>query len=291
MASCNRAASRTPLATETLKSNAVTLQPDAQSELSPTKAEATGPWFGFIVLEPFIGGCGPEFRDSQMAALTINYTGYASAIDIGECLSRTLLQVAGQVPTQHSRTVHVFPPVQCVAGDPTSPFVSYHPRAKQIPGARLFAAAYSQIYGATQPARMPRFKSAMGTAAGGVMTVTVSFTPGDDMGPLVVKTRSYQDVCPTNGGVPASECGWPSIQSSTGSLLNATLSVSTDGSQLIFTAPAAAGATPVGVQYAYSQWPVITVYSTATVKTPYEEFDFPLDGFKATVTPTTVAIQ
>ena len=51
---------------------------------SPTKASADGPWFGFVVLEPWVGGCGGAFRDSQMAGMTVPNVGYGSASDIGD---------------------------------------------------------------------------------------------------------------------------------------------------------------------------------------------------------------
>lgn len=227
--------------------------------LSP--AQATGaaaaavgpePWFGFIILEPWVGGGGPQLRDAQMRGLTVNYTGYGSAIDIG---------------------------------DPTSPFVSYHPRAKQVPSARLAAAALSQVYGvADQQWTGAVFESAAGSVSpdGGSMVVTVTMAPGS--GKLVIKDRALLDICPIILGVSPQSCAWPQLQASVGAWVNATLSVSADGSQLIFTAPAPApGAKPVGVSYGYGVWPALSVYSDYAIDTGYEVVDFPLLQFNATV--------
>ena len=83
----------------------------------------------------------------------------------------------------------------------------------------------------------------------------------------------------------AASCAWPTIHASSGAMVNATLTSSADGKQLIFKAPAPAGATPMGVLYAYGVWPVVTVYSTFTVATGYETLDFPLNGFSVPVSP------
>jgi len=56
-----------------------------------------GAYFGFVLLEPWIGGATGQFRDAQQAALALPMVSLGSAIDIG---------------------------------DPTSPFGSVHPRHK-----------------------------------------------------------------------------------------------------------------------------------------------------------------
>ena len=218
-------------------------------DLSPTKTEVLAPWFAFVVLEPFIGGVGGQFRDSQLAALVVNYTAYASATDIG---------------------------------DPTSPYVSYHPRAKQIPGARLTAAALNMVYGIKQQQwLMPAVASAKGSVAGGIMTVEVALTASAT--PLVLKNLPYEStqVCPTSGGVAPSMCAWPTIVTKTGKSVNATLALSADAMGLVFTAPG--NDPPASVLYAWGVWPVVKVYGSFNITTPYEVVDFPLMGFNVEV--------
>ena len=164
--------------------------------------------------------------------------------------------------------------------------MSYHPRAKQLPAARLYAAALNQIYGVTeQQWLMPSVASAVGSVAGGVMRVDVTLTATNGE-PLVLKDLPYEStqVCPTQGGVAPSMCAWPTIVASNGAQLNATLALSADSLGLVFTAPAPAGATPTNVLYAWGTWPVVTVYSSYNVTTKYETFDFPLMGFNVPVT-------
>lgn len=224
-----------------------------KKDFSPTGQLEDGPWFGFVILEPYLGGPSGQFRDAQMLAMAVNYTGYASAIDIG---------------------------------DPQSPYVSYHPRAKQIPSARLTAVALAQVYGKQQPWTGPVLQAATGSTSGGVMTVTVTFQPGTAAGGIVIKDYTPIQMCPINLGVSPSMCDWPQIQASNGVWVNATLTTSSDASQLIFTAPAPNGVTaaPTNVQYGYGEWPAINVYSSYSINTGYEVIDFPMLSFNTPVT-------
>lgn len=220
---------------------------------APWQPTSLSPWFGFVILEPWIGGVAGNFRDAQMQGLTVSGVGYGSAIDIG---------------------------------DPLGPWGSVHPRAKQIPSARLAAAAMSQVYGqaATQWTG-PSMASAAGAVNGNTMTVTVTVNGLANGATLTIQPLADAAACPTAIGVPASECSWPQIQASNGAWVNATLSLSADSTQLIFTATApAAGATPSAVTYAYGQWPVNTVYSSYQYSTAYETVRFPMIGFTTSVT-------
>jgi hypothetical protein len=213
------------------------------------------PWFGFVLMEPWVTTANIALlRDSQLQAMSIPGVGYGSAQDIG---------------------------------DPLGPWGSVHPRHKQVVGARLAAAAMNQIYGVTaQGWTGPSFKSASGSVAAGNMVVTVSLN-GLGGQPAQLLTPTDDEACPVSLGVPASICAWPQVQASTGAWVNATLSLASGGTELVFTAPqpASGNARPVMVSYGYGVWPANYVQSSYTVDTGYETVAFPLLPFNETVTP------
>lgn len=194
------------------------------------KFNAPSAWFGFVLLEPWIGGATGAMRDAQQAALALPYVSLASAIDIG---------------------------------DPTGPWGSVHPRHKQPVGTRLMLGALALSYGQTSTIyKGPTFASASATVAGTTVTVSAAFT-GDSVSAANPLNIIPGVICPTQLGVPAAQCGYPTIVTSAGSL-NATVAVSGNGLNLIFTATApTANPTVQSVAYGYSQWPVITVYNVA----------------------------
>ena len=256
-------------------------------DFSPTNSVEDGPWLGFVILEPWLGGVGGQFRDAQLAAMTVQNVGYGSGeIELTLVLrlkvsAQLQVRVIESVSPCPSRDLFLLAAIDI--GDPTSPLVSYHPRAKQIPGARLFATALAQVYGVNQAYYLPQPQSAVGSTSNGVMTVTITYP--SFKGSLVIKQRSYEDVCPTALGVQPFWCAWPTIQASTGEFVNATLALNAGANGLAFTAPAPkANSVPVGAQYGYGVWPVITVYSDFTVDTGYETVDFPLNAFSIPVT-------
>lgn len=186
-------------------------------------------WFGFVQLEPWIAGTGyslAQFRDAQLNATTLPAVHFATAIDIG---------------------------------DPTSPFGSVHPRHKQIVGARLAASALAESYGMPSvPHASPQYAGASPSVTGTQLSVTVALTPSS--GPLTLTNAA----CPTNLGVPAAQCAYPTIFTAQGPAAgyNATLSLSTDGLSIVLAAAAAsAGETITGTAYGYGTWPIITVYA------------------------------
>jgi sialate O-acetylesterase len=217
-----------------------------------------GPWFGFVIMEPWVTTADlASLRDAQLQAMAVPNVGYGAAVDIG---------------------------------DPTGPWGSVHPRAKQIPSARLTASALAQVYGMASVAWTgPTFASASGSSSsGGTMTVTVAvqgLRAGDS---LVIHPLDDAAACPTALGVPPALCAWPAIQASTGQWVNATLSVAAGGTAVVFTAAAPQpGATPSRVSYGWGVWPVNTVYASYTIVTKYEEVGFPLLGFNESVAPAT----
>jgi hypothetical protein len=96
-------------------------------------------FFGFVELEPWIGGPPPAFRAAQLNATSLPYVGYAIGTDIG---------------------------------DPLGPFGSVHPRNKKLVGRRLANAALTLQYG--QPATYLPPTYASSTAGGGASSILVS---------------------------------------------------------------------------------------------------------------------
>ena len=133
-------------------------------------------WFGFVILAPFTGPSGSgwaDVREAQLAVLELPFSGVGSAIDIG---------------------------------DVDSPYGAYHPRNKQLVGARLALAALDQLYGVPTAWRGPAFAGAsVAPAAGGALTVTLGF---DDRslgaGGLVLDWARNNSACPA--GVSADIC-------------------------------------------------------------------------------------
>ena len=75
-------------------------------------------FFGFVVMEPWIGGPAPDFRLAQLAALTLPYVGYGTATDAGD---PTGPDGSIHACTTHTHTAHTRIP----AGRPAS--LASHP--------------------------------------------------------------------------------------------------------------------------------------------------------------------
>jgi hypothetical protein len=178
-------------------------------------------FFGFVELEPWIGGPPPAFRTAQLASLSLPNVGYAIGTDIG---------------------------------DPLGPFGSVHPRNKKLVGSRLAAAALSIQYNKPTNWVPPSYASAVAGAAGTTVTVTVSFSS------LPTTLVAADDHCKTELGVPAASCAWFSIVASDGATYNATATVAGGGKTLLLSANVAkAGTTAVGSTFGYNQWPINTI--------------------------------
>lgn len=127
--------------------------------------------FIFVQLAPFNGTDGWEdIRQAQLSALSLPSVAYATMVD---------------------------------NGDPTSPYGTYHPRNKQLIGARLAAAALDIVYGMPSHWRAPELAGAIFTQTGTTATVTATFRPGS-LSPhgLAVVPAS----CPTNETIAAAAC-------------------------------------------------------------------------------------
>ena len=179
-------------------------------------------FFGFVEMEPWIGGPTPDFRPAQLAALALPYVGYGTAAD---------------------------------CGDPTGPDGSIHPRNKKLIGARLAAAALSMQYGMPTPWKSPSYRRCVASASAGSAVATVIF---DDLPTTLVAAADH---CKTELGVPASQCAWFSITGSDAKVYNATAAPSADGKSLVLTAAVPAGTTAAATSFGWSQWPINTIMS------------------------------
>lgn len=190
-------------------------------------------YFGFVQLSTWCGGhhaAQPELRDAQMAALALPMVGYATNADHG-------------------------------AG------CNIHPPPKQFCGRRLGDSALALVYSSGASWRSPSYRSATTRIEGGAAVVTVTLA---DVGPGGLTT----DVYPANyvGGTVNCTgndyCVWASIGLDTGAQLNATVTTTADGKQLVLKAdmPAALASTAAIVRssYAWGAIPLMNAYDVAT---------------------------
>ena len=184
--------------------------------------------FLYVPLEPWTGCCNPAsilpvFRGLQDAALTLPHVGYGTAIDIG---------------------------------DPTSPFTAIHPRNKQLVGLRLAAAALTLYYGKPTPYLTPSLASAIPGTNGSVLSVAVTLKD------VPSKLVPASDHCKVELGVPAGECGYPTIWGSDGKAYNATIAVGADGKSVVLSANASAPGVAVAAHaYGFNTFPINLIYS------------------------------
>jgi len=185
-------------------------------------------WFGFVQLAAWPGGAGTsvaELRTAQLAALSLPNVGYATAIDLGD--------IPGGI----------------------------HPRDKQDVGTRLANYALAQVYGFATQHQFPLYKSATTTTLSKTITVTVSFVPTSLQAALQLRPAH----CPTEQGLPASDCDGFDIQISDAgrSWVTATAAVSADGKNVILTATApVTGLRAIGCRYGQSSWPVASLFTS-----------------------------
>eukprot|EP00026_Physarum_polycephalum_P015203 Phypoly_transcript_15832.p1 GENE.Phypoly_transcript_15832~~Phypoly_transcript_15832.p1 ORF type:complete len:252 (+),score=21.24 Phypoly_transcript_15832:101-856(+) len=198
--------------------------------------------FLYVIIGPWIAdvsGSIPvaDLRVAQMSALSLPGVGYASAFDLG---------------------------------DPDSPFTSIHPRNKQAVGARLVNAARNLIYGEQDLSWMgPFFHTATQSQKDRTVTILVTFsTYGTD-------GLYYQDnSCPD--GVHSDLCANWEVQLEDGKWHAATKAESATNSNTVtitFDIPLFSKGPVIGIRYAYSIWPVATLYSAEGLPAiPFEYF-------------------
>lgn len=186
----------------------------------------TNAFFGYVEMEPWTGPAGsvlPLFREAQAITLhSLAGVGYGTAIDIG---------------------------------DPTGPFSSIHPRNKKLVGQRLAAAALTLLYGKPTPYLSPSYVSAVATASGTAVTVTVTLHD------VPTKLVPGTDHCKSELGVPPNECGFPTILGSDGKTYNASIAVGPAGKSVVLSATVAAGTTAVASSYGWNTYPINLIYS------------------------------
>jgi len=189
-------------------------------------------WFGFVQIAGYNYGSGTapaDLRVAQLAGLTQPNVGYSTAIDVGT-------------------------------------WNDIHPKDKQTVATRLGNSALQQVYGQSIAWQFPRYASSTTLTSGTTVQVTVKFQAGT-IGTGLTTTvpapalAAQANVCVT--GLPATECGFPTITTSTSAVLNATITLSDDKTSMILSATASGlGQTATASSYGRSSWPVTTVFNS-----------------------------
>lgn len=202
-----------------------------------------GAWFGIVQLAPWIASAGQNGEISQLRDVQL------SSI-ISAANATTITAIDG--------------------GDPQAPHGSIHPRAKQLVGARLAAAALTTIYGQPTPYAGPTFASAtvLTSPGAGQMAVRVTFDSDSLAGGGLVwvppSEASNSTRCPTDLGVAATDCAGLQIQGSDGVWYNAAAAIDAGGQTVVLTASnVPAGVTPAATSNGWAAWPVVNLYNGA----------------------------
>ncbi|XP_065177666.1 sialate O-acetylesterase-like [Sycon ciliatum] len=198
-------------------------------------------YFGFVQLAPWLDGSTnmtliAELRQSQLAALKLPKVGVATAAD---------------------------------HGDPTSPFGSIHPRDKQVVGARLALNALGLHYGMTTMEYQSPFPSGaepVSVKAQGAGMFEVSIALSVTSSSVQLQWKLVNATCMEK--VPPQECSTFEFQAASDKSWHMADSVSILDNKITVTGvvpgTTAVQAHPVsGVRYAYSTWPVMTLYTAA----------------------------
>jgi len=167
-----------------------------------------------------------EIRALQMGALKLPKVGLATAIDLG---------------------------------DVNSPWTNIHPRNKQEVGRRLSLVADSIVYQRSDAWLGPIYKNWTTVMDGSTAIVNVSFHIEGNIGPLQVT----ETTCPD--GVDSQCCSnflflfsdgtwWPS----------STAKLVTEDTIQLYVPNVLKGESVTGVSYAWSIWPLVTIYSATT---------------------------
>jgi sialate O-acetylesterase len=182
------------------------------------------PWVGHEAATSFYQL--PAIRQAQLTVTTLDHTGFASAVDLGD-------------------------------PDPsTNTWGGVHWRTKQPAALRFAAVARHLVYGSAEQYQGPAAASA--TQAAGAAKVTVTFASETVSPGLVLKPM----VCPffaLNQPSNVERCGWLETRTATGNWTNTTFAIGTGGSTLDVDASAGT----VEVRYLYADWPVATVFNAA----------------------------
>lgn len=159
-------------------------------------------------------------------------------------------------------------------GDPYAPATSIHPRGKQLPSARLAAAALAQRFNAFVDWASPVYGNAIARTTDAALIVDVSLgSVGDGQAqPLVWRApdaTSNSSRCPTDLTIPEFMCSWFEIMQNdapfpNGTWVNASATINAAGTGLVLSAAATvAGAVPAGTRNGWNAWPVVNIYSAS----------------------------
>jgi len=138
-------------------------------------------------------------------------------------------------------------------GDPTSPWQSVHPRYKQIVGQRLSLVALGMNYKKSVQYEGPEFAGWRVNSPAPNVLVQVTFTPQSIGSGLTLQPKKCD---PT---VPPAQCSTFEIGLDNGHWVTATASL--QGNVLYLQANVATGLQVTGVRYAWSTYPVATLYN------------------------------
>jgi sialate O-acetylesterase len=148
---------------------------EIQAMVQDWRRQLLNPTLGFltVVLAPFNGPSDktwPDVREAQLAVLNLPYTGYGSAIDIGDNLAE---------------------------------FGSYHPPKKQVPARRLVDAALDVLYGIPKQWRGPEYLGMnLIRFSNGTISIEILFHPETiGQGGLVLSYNGNNSHCPIADGV------------------------------------------------------------------------------------------
>jgi sialate O-acetylesterase len=203
--------------------------------ISSWRDHLPGLWFGVVQLQAFSKYAAhndtydvPWLRDAQAAALALPNVSLATAIDLGD-------------PTQ------------------PCPPCNIHNRNKQPAGARLAAGALALRFGRALPHASPRATGGACSASGGSLRVVAAFDgAARAAGGLALRPRQP---CPP--AVPPQLCSGLGILGSDGVWRAADdgAAVGPEGDSVAFAAPAPEGVRPVKHGYAWSAYPVPTIFT------------------------------
>jgi len=190
--------------------------------------------FMWVLLSPWVGheaGTSyyqlPSIRAAQFSVLELPFTGFSSAIDLGD-------------------------------PDPTTnPWDAVHFRTKWPLGQRLAKVAEKLVY--KNEGIQTQGPQAISLAPGAAPdTVVVNFDKGT-LGAtgLMLKTN----ICPFfNNTNDLARCGWMEVEMPANTFTNSSFEIL--GDQIVVTLPhSAVGAQPISVRYCFADWPVATIYN------------------------------
>lgn len=186
--------------------------------------------FMYVQLSPWVGHEAatsfyqlPAIRQAQLTVNSLENTGFASAVDLGD------------------------------PNPSTNVWGGVHWRNKQPAALRLAAVARHLLYGSTEQTKGPEATSATKTGS----KIAIAFDPST-VGPSGLQLKPM--VCPffaLNQPTNIARCGWLETRPAGGNWTNTTFSIGSDGNTLSVNA----ASDVAEVRYLYADWPVATVYN------------------------------